>query len=875
VSSHLDSYDGTQIYWIYCQTKDANNKALTTDQYSWRYSDSTEQPSGSSAGTELTADNTIYMVFSPKPMIGQGDVQITDNIITDGTLTAVYTDYKGTASLTYKWYRSDNGEDNTWKEVIRRRVTGSSFNIPTEGGNILNAALDKGAEKWYKVEVYAGDITTDSKPIAVSNPYLVDYYSELKNGSFEEPDVNLINQTGNNYQYPNGTTGLIWKTTGKDQMIEIVVTQQADKSSSNTDSTYNCGEAVDGIQFAELNAEADGALYQDVLTVPGENLNYWLSHRGRKGEDTMYLVIAPTREVNTITTQADLMELISEINQGSHTIDDGYFLLEKTDGNTAWGSVSGSYTVAEDQYLTRFFFVAGNTASSNKTEGNFLDRVGFSSELPPADAGEGNLYVTKTVTGLAPEDIVNYQVEITVGDEMVTLDGSTDTFTENADGSYSATAGFHDLKAGQSYTVTEKVTDETQAKLETGYNAQSSSYLTKVAGNIDSTGTGTTTSVLIADQKNSNVTFTNAYSRKNVSLTVSKSVGGNEGEKNKDFGFTVMVDGKLLEETGLVSAGAFSLKDGESRTLAIPYGSEVLVQEDDYSKDGYTTSITVGEPPIDKRIWNTVYLSADTEVAFTNVRNVETLPETKPAETEPAETEPAKTEPAETEPPKFELSTSTQPTSGTPVSGITEAETTTAEETTTAGETTTVEDSTVAQTTIPETTGQSGGGGGSGSGSDGTSGASSAATEAAPKESETSEMVPEVTQSGVPDKPLYPELSDLPLNPDGTPDIPNGTEVEVYDLKNPSEPIYKGPYDPDRMNLPAGDYEIVVLNEEGVPLSSGVFAIEEDGVLRSEMLPKTGDNSIPLILPVILMVVCAVGILFLAVRIRKKEDQDQ
>jgi hypothetical protein len=199
VGSHLDSYDGTQIYWIYCQTKDADNNALTTDQYSWRYSDSTDQPSGSSAGTELTADNTIYMVFSPKPMIGHGDVKITDNIITDGTLAAEYSGYEGTASLTYKWYRSDDGEDDTWKEVIRHRVTGSSFNIPTEGGNILNAALDKGAEKWYKVEVYAGDITTDSKPIAVSNPYLVDYYPELKNGSFEEPDVNMINQTGNNY----------------------------------------------------------------------------------------------------------------------------------------------------------------------------------------------------------------------------------------------------------------------------------------------------------------------------------------------------------------------------------------------------------------------------------------------------------------------------------------------------------------------------------------------------------------------------------------------------------------------------------------------------------------------------------------------------
>ena len=37
---------------------------------------------------------------------------------------------------------------------------------------------------------------------------------------------------------------------------------------------YAIGKAYDGGQFAELNCQAYGALYQDVLTVPGATLNW-------------------------------------------------------------------------------------------------------------------------------------------------------------------------------------------------------------------------------------------------------------------------------------------------------------------------------------------------------------------------------------------------------------------------------------------------------------------------------------------------------------------------------------------------------------------------------------------------------------------------
>ena len=75
-----------------------------------------------------------------------------------------------------------------------------------------------------------------------------------------------------------------------------------------------------------------------MLTVPGTSLNWQLYHRGRNGDDTMYLVIAPTDAVDDITTQTQLNELIDKIkgDQSGYQESDGYYLLEITDNNNFW-----------------------------------------------------------------------------------------------------------------------------------------------------------------------------------------------------------------------------------------------------------------------------------------------------------------------------------------------------------------------------------------------------------------------------------------------------------------------------------------------------------------------------------------------------------
>jgi pilin isopeptide linkage protein/LPXTG-motif cell wall-anchored protein len=185
-------------------------------------------------------------------------------------------------------------------------------------------------------------------------------------------------------------------------------------------------------------------------------------------------------------------------------------------------------------------------------------------------------------------------------------------------------------------------------------------------------------------------------------------------------------------------------------------------------------------------------------------------------------------------------------------------------------ETTTAAETTVAETTVPETTRGGGGGGGDSDGPSGTSPSkdeTQPATE--PQTSEAESASEPATEPVTPEKPVYPDLPDIPLNPDGTPDIPEKTVIEIYDMDNPSEPVYRGPYSDD-IDLPAGNYEIVMLDDEGVPLAAGIFTIDDEGVARGA-LPKTGDTSFPFVLLVLIMTGAAVGAGVLVVRIRRMD----
>ncbi len=154
------------------------------------------------------------------------------------------------------------------------------------------------------------------------------------NGSFELP-------TGCGFCIVDASTVPEWYTTATDNMIEI------------WPSGFSGVPAYLGIQFVELNANQVSTLYQDICT-PCPNVVTWaFAHRGRQGTDVLALKAGPP---------------------GGPYTQEGVF----SDGNTAWGFYSGTYTVPLGQVVTRFLFESVSAAGGNMSIGNFLDAVNFS-----------------------------------------------------------------------------------------------------------------------------------------------------------------------------------------------------------------------------------------------------------------------------------------------------------------------------------------------------------------------------------------------------------------------------------------------------------------------------------------------------------------
>ena len=112
-------------------------------------------------------------------------------------------------------------------------------------------------------------------------------------------------------------------------------------------------------------------------------------------------------------------------------------------------------------------------------------------------------------------------------------------------------------------------------------------------------------------------------------LTVSKTVAGNAGEKDRDFHFTVSFDCRETfaepelwhftrndgKEGSIRNGGTLTLRDGQSvRFDTIPVGARYAVQEKEYGQDGYHTQAGGTEGVIRRTV--------PAEAAFTNTKDI-------------------------------------------------------------------------------------------------------------------------------------------------------------------------------------------------------------------------------------------------------------
>lgn len=630
-SSHEGSEKGPVINWIYYQAR-TGIWYISNSSNDQRPNDNLNQNENNIS--VLSKDSKIYCLFSKDHL---SDSIIQDKVAENGYLFLPKPANIPPGLVTYKWYRNTTDvetDTEKFEYVPRTKVTGSSYSIESDGsGTRLYPALDMGVTEayrknekvryWYKVEVYVND-----QLFMTTEPIHNMYYACLQNGSFEYPDTQKLNAGKAGAFIPDGTANLNWHTTGEDKQLEIVYAPYA-KSSGG----YNIsdGKAPDGNQCAELNAEAAGTLYQDIMSTPNTQLYWKLSHRGRQGSDTMYLLVAPTNLVeNTIKKQEDVNLLIKEIHDNPKDYASlGYYLQEINDGTSGWGNYNGKYDVPEGSYLTRMFFAAGKTASRNDTVGNFIDVVSFSPLLPPPDPGYANIEVSKTVTGISEKDIkdannsykISVDVAIDGGSTVKTITFDFKNSKKIADRTYKMTSSIT-VPAGKKYKITENVLTEiyTSPYIEAGkkYIEDGKKYIIN-KGNEENYDVNNGIVCSVNENENLSIELINRYLPNTVSLTVTNKVFGNMGSKDKEFTYHLQYpDGS---KNGFETT--FSLKsDGEKTFNNIPYGTTVNVVQESASKDGYSTYYRVGENgPVVTALSYSEVINSDVTLHYFNTRN--------------------------------------------------------------------------------------------------------------------------------------------------------------------------------------------------------------------------------------------------------------
>lgn len=594
-------------------------------------------------------------------------VSIKDDIANSGhyilQITADGEDYEGAeAGKLLK----DNGFTVTWQKagtVVDRLEKTNGVYSREENGGWVDVVYTDGANLTYTVTIAKG---TQS----LNDSLTVNYNDELKNGGFED-----VHSNGTDQINADAAPNLVWKTTamtGGQHKIEIGNTSTYDTKEhyelqangdkwenvqlSNTAKAYGCASANTGNQFAELNAEGAGALYQDVLTKPGQPMNWRFYHRARtrkghdsqsdnviqSGTDTMAMVIAPLELVKDVTTQDQLESLLGEWHNGENhitknnkkytvyvyeataTITDlsgyrdelktgllGYTYWKNTYHNystSSWTESSGTYKIPDGQYLTRFFFAAISTASKVKTMGNLLDDVWFSQNVAPPTPGTGRVTVTKKFYGLTEAEartlgnsgFISY-------DRSVAHHGIADQALTAVDFSHGSwTSGCYDENGpyvSVSYVFDEAVeanTDYTYYFKENLSKANVSGYdLTRTLVN---GADGTDGSVTMnKEHSNQSITFSNFYKKNTTDVTITKHVTGLLGDTQKEFTFKVTGD-DLKANTKILGADGtelnhgspkFVMKHGDTATVTnVPYNAVFCVYEDKEGATAYETSAT-------------------------------------------------------------------------------------------------------------------------------------------------------------------------------------------------------------------------------------------------------------------------------------------
>lgn len=557
-------------------------------------------------------------------------------------------------------FLDEHGYKVTWKQngtvAKRREISNGLYTLEKHGGWI-DVIYTDGANKTYVVTVSKG--TTERS----SNGVTVEYNKRLENGDFEQGGANQTLEGTEGLVWKTTASDHLIELANINDGRSYRELQYVGGRWSANDINYG-GKAFGATstpngtaQFAELNAGVEGALYQDVLTKPGLTMQWKFSHKARtrtnsgegepenqnsnvlmpdkKNADTMAMVIAPLELVENIETQSELVDLLARCGNSSgehkiygygthgdpekeyrvYVVYDSSEIKGYTSGwrsfdgkwnyynysTSSWNTRTGTYTVPEGQYLTRFFFVAVDSVfqSGNLRVGNLLDDVWFGQDAPPAlTDGSGQITVTKKFYRLTLDEAKKVAEKgIISGDNgigSITFNGGTWTSDSDIHGSYVAVSHTIDnlsLAPNQLYNYT--FTEDTESAAVEGYTLTE----TLVDGETKSEPSGT---VKIDKENNlQSITFSNIYEKNTADVTLTKHVTGLMGDTHKEFAFRITgldsMENVMIAKDGAETAVTqeFTLKHNETVTLKnVPMGTVFAVVETLNADSGYETKAT-------------------------------------------------------------------------------------------------------------------------------------------------------------------------------------------------------------------------------------------------------------------------------------------
>lgn len=164
-----------------------------------------------------------------------------------------------------------------------------------------------------------------------------------RNAGFEIPNITQAPYNSTTWTLVNQANAGGWQTTAGDGLIEF------------WRSGFNGVQAAEGNQFVELNANVVSTLYQNFTLNGNAGVITWsIKHRGRSGVD-----VANVR-MGTSLANALASPVVATMS----------------DGNTAWGTYTGTYNVVAGQTNLTIAFQSVSSVGG-ASYGNFLDDVQF------------------------------------------------------------------------------------------------------------------------------------------------------------------------------------------------------------------------------------------------------------------------------------------------------------------------------------------------------------------------------------------------------------------------------------------------------------------------------------------------------------------